>query len=418
LEINNILIDTHPDISYNGLVLYFITGRPNEGYNSRDIYVSRRDTRNSQWQTPINIGPIVNTEFSESGPNISSDGLTLYFDRFAATGGYGTSDIYQVSITPVVDLNKDKKINLKDFAEFALYWGGEGSSVDKVDIAPSPFGDKKIDVKDLSVFSRFYLQEDGLMAHWKLDEPIRRGYHNIAHDRISGYNGTLHGNPISAGGKVNGTMQFDGIDDCIATPFVWDPAYGAFSAFAWVKGGGGVIISQKGMVFDKGTWLGMDLERKLMTELTSGGRGSGELVSELAINNNDWHHVGVVWDGARRHLYIDGKEAAKDNRDLGQLRSSNGGLYFGAGKFLDAGSFWSGLIDEIKIYNRASSIEEIAALSRKEGAEPSVFSGENFETGDFSKFDWKFYGDTDWIISTLKKNSWKIVWRALARFRT
>ena len=35
----------------------------------------------SAWTAPVNLGPLVNTSASESCPNISMDGLTLYFAR-------------------------------------------------------------------------------------------------------------------------------------------------------------------------------------------------------------------------------------------------------------------------------------------------------------------------------------------------
>jgi hypothetical protein len=38
-------------------------------------------------------------------------------------------------------------------------------------------------------------------------------------------------------------------------------------------------------------------------------------------------------------------------------------MYIGAGKMLDAGSFFSGLIDDIRIFNLALSEEEIAELT-------------------------------------------------------
>jgi hypothetical protein len=44
--------------------------------------------------------------------------------------------------------------------------------------------------------------------------------------------------------------------------------------------------------------------------------------------------------------------------------SSEGGLYFGAGKDLDAASFFSGLIDDIRIYSVALTAEEIEELAR------------------------------------------------------
>ena len=43
---------------------------------------------------------------------------------------------------------------------------------------------------------------------------------------------------------------------------------------------------------------------------------------------------------------------------------SDGGLYFGAGKMLDASSFFSGLIDDVRIYDEVLSAEEIEAMAR------------------------------------------------------
>jgi len=39
-------------------------------------------------------------------------------------------------------------------------------------------------------------------------------------------------------------------------------------------------------------------------------------------------------------------------------------MYIGAAKNLYAGSFWSGLIDDVRIYDVALSAEEIEALAR------------------------------------------------------
>ncbi len=69
------------------------------------------------------------------------------------------------------------------------------------------------------------------------------------------------------------------------------------------------------------------------------------------------------YDGLHRYLYVDGAEVAKDTDVVGGV-GSNGGLYFGAGKMLDAGSFFSGLIDDIRIYDEVLSAEEVADLAR------------------------------------------------------
>jgi hypothetical protein len=62
-------------------------------------------------------------------------------------------------------------------------------------------------------------------------------------------------------------------------------------------------------------------------------------------------------------IYVDGAEVAKETDVVGGV-GSNGGLYFSAGMALEAGTFWSGLIDDIRIYDEVLSAEEVADLAR------------------------------------------------------
>ena len=60
---------------------------------------------------------------------------------------------------------------------------------------------------------------------------------------------------------------------------------------------------------------------------------------------------------------MDGIKVAKDSDFVASV-GSDGGLYIGADKTLDAASFFSGLIDDVRIYNNVLSAEEIAALAQ------------------------------------------------------
>jgi hypothetical protein len=82
------------------------------------------------------------------------------------------------------------------------------------------------------------------------------------------------------------------------------------------------------------------------------------------ITDGQWHHTGFVWDGSIRALYVDGIEVAKDTEPQTSLESSYGGLYVGAGRYFEVGTFFSGLIDDVRIYNQALSAEEIEALTQ------------------------------------------------------
>ena len=80
--------------------------------------------------------------------------------------------------------------------------------------------------------------------------------------------------------------------------------------------------------------------------------------------DGDWHHVAIVWDGSRRYIYADGTEVAADPADLGEsLESCDGRLYLGAHKGLSSSYFWTGMLDDTRIYNRALSPAEINALA-------------------------------------------------------
>ncbi len=149
---------------------------------------------------------------------------------------------------------------------------------------------------------------------------------------------------------IDGALQLDGIDDYISTDFVLNPADGKSSVFAWIKGGGAgqVVIAQENGL----NWLRADtLEGNLMTELKGTGRDANELLSQTIITDGNWHRIGFVWDGSHRTLYVDDVAVAEDAQT--NWAASENGLYIGTGKAMEPGSFWSGLIDDVRIYNRA-----------------------------------------------------------------
>ncbi len=251
-----------------------------------------------------------------------------------------------IGVRALPDFDGDSKIDFQDFTKLAQYWLENEPSLD---IAPPPDGDGIVDYKDLSGLAEYWLKEIGLISHWKLDEAEG----SIAYDSINGNDGTMHGVPTwqMDGGIVNGAIELDGIDDYISTPFVFNPAIVmSFSVFAWIKGGapGQTIISQA----NSQNWIIADAsEGKLASELAF-GRGATPLVSDLVITDGEWHRVGLSWSKSQpiKKLYVDNVEVATDTiRGIG----NEDGLYIGAGQNLEPGTFFSGLIDDVRIYNRA-----------------------------------------------------------------
>jgi hypothetical protein len=135
----------------------------------------------------------------------------------------------------------------------------------------------------------------------------------------------------------------------LAAQFVVDPSEGAFSVFAWVNGGasGQAILSQDGGV----DWLRLDpLDGSLMTELSAETRSPKDLHSSGVVTDGQWHRVGFCWDGTSRRLYLDDVLIAEDTQK--NLKSSSGDLLIGCDKSMTDGASWTGLIDDVRIYNR------------------------------------------------------------------
>ncbi|MHC4534122.1 MAG: LamG-like jellyroll fold domain-containing protein [Planctomycetota bacterium] len=252
----------------------------------------------------------------------------------------------QLTIPVEYDLNGDGVVDSADMCIMVDHWQTKEPSCD---IAPGLFGDGIVDVQDLVVLAEHLFEDINdptLLAHWALDETEGMAVADSAGDN----NGYALGEPVwqPEGGIVNGAIQLDGIDDYIITGAPLNPGNGSFSVLAWVNGGGPsqVILSQQGAT----NWLMTDAEGNLITDLRSPGRSGSPLLSQTNITDGNWHRIGFVWNGSNRTLYVDGIAVAQDAQD--GLRSSDGGLYIGTGKAMEAGTYFSGLIDDVRIYNR------------------------------------------------------------------
>ena len=87
-------------ISADGLEIYFVSDRPG-GHGSYDLWVTTRATTNDNWGEPINLGPIVNSQYACMAPSISADGLSLFFSDWEygspLPGGVGSMDTWMVT---------------------------------------------------------------------------------------------------------------------------------------------------------------------------------------------------------------------------------------------------------------------------------------------------------------------------------
>jgi hypothetical protein len=94
---------------------YFGPARPG-GAGGGDIWVATRASTDAPWREPTNLGPTVNTWADELGPSISADGSMLHFFS-SRPGGFGNIDLWQVSLVPLTDVNKNGQLDIEDLCQ-------------------------------------------------------------------------------------------------------------------------------------------------------------------------------------------------------------------------------------------------------------------------------------------------------------
>ncbi len=192
-NVNNSGPDWTPDISTDGLTLFFMR---NPG--PTEIWASTRGTTDDDFGAPIKLPHQINMPGYDNGiPNLSADGSTLYF-MSSRPGGFGNWDLWQVPITPIVDFNGDGIVDSVDICIMVDHWGEDYSLCD---IGPTPWGDGIVDVQDLIVLAEHLFEEVfpiELVAYWKLDEVEGDIAYNSIGDNHAFSVAILHGSPTAA----------------------------------------------------------------------------------------------------------------------------------------------------------------------------------------------------------------------------
>jgi hypothetical protein len=82
--------------------------------------------------------------------------------------------------------------------------------------------------------------------------------------------------------------------------------------------------------------------------------------SDVSYTDTEWHHVAGVVDDGTSYVYVDGVQQAKTG--VVDLEDSETVVHIGRQYNVENGRNWTGSIDDVRIYYRALSAAEIAAL--------------------------------------------------------
>ena len=195
---------------------------------------------------------------------------------------------------------------------------------------------------------------EGLVVHWTFDE----GEGTTAYDESGNdLHGSLVGDPQWVAGKINGALDFDGDGDCVETPddsklHLWE----TFTLAGWIYQ---TQQLTEGRLIDKcgaGTSNGPHLDQYPGQTLRScsGACHSGATTYDL----NTWYHAAITFDQGQKILYLDG-EIDGQGTTSSPLAGNSLPLRVASTSSPTPSNFFVGIIDDVRVYNRALSQEEI-----------------------------------------------------------
>jgi hypothetical protein len=205
--------------------------------------------------------------------------------------------------------------------------------------------------------------DPNLVGCWQLD--------GDANDSAGGNHGTLIGNPTWVNDPNRGwCLSFDGNGDYVD---VGDDSSLTFTQAitiaCWIK----VRKFDRywNAIVTKGDdWVlarTRDDNRVAFLCLGLAGGGWPEVYSD-DVNDESWHHVAGVYDGSKLYMYQDGINV--NSKSLhGSINKKWGRVLIGENGQA-RNRFWNGLIDDVRIYNRALTAEEIYAMANPEPPAP------------------------------------------------
>jgi len=202
----------------------------------------------------------------------------------------------------------------------------------------------------------------GSVGYWSFDE----GDGTTAYDESGeGNDGTLTNNPTWTQGKKNGALKFDGVNDYVLTNSMnytsyntgtlmgWlklDTIIGDIDFFGWRKSGG--YESYTNLMIDNPTG-----EPKFYWD---DGPTERWIQGDVDVTDNEWHHVVVTQDGTTVKMYIDSiVQSDTETTSMWWQDMTHSTQSVWIGDAFNTGNMFPGILDEIKIYNRALSATEI-----------------------------------------------------------
>ncbi|UCF14022.1 MAG: LamG domain-containing protein, partial [Phycisphaerales bacterium] len=277
--------------------------------------------------------------------------------------------------------------------ETAYYW-----RVDEFDGAETFKGD----VWSFTTIVDIPISDPNLVGWWNFDE----GSGDITVDWSGNSNhGTFRGEPQWTIGYDLGALEFDGINDYVdmgnnGINGVFDRGSSAFSLTGWVKpfalgpsasnhGTRNVVVARASDPSNDNFELGFSEEGNLDLYIDENGDDITKTFGGSEVTPGSWHHFAVTFDSGQVRVYLDG------NHYVGVFAGTSldqaSGSPFTIGNTTHSDIYFRGLIDDVRVYDRVLTAEEIEQVKKvnplvARGASPA--NGSNPDVDSVTPLTW------------------------------
>ena len=210
----------------------------------------------------------------------------------------------------------------------------------------------------------------GLLAHYPFEG-------NANDESGNGNDGTLNGNPQFVEGQEGQAISLDGDDDFVQT----DPSSSLkvdekLTFAAWV------FVDLDSMAKKTLAVQGTDVDTDGNWEIRVSDDGSfaldknnvdgnvdGSARSDGGIPVRQWHHVAITFSGGTTKFYIDGALDSEKDFGASSFNTTSDGIKIGDREYTgDETDDFKGEMDEVRLYDRALTEEEVQELYDGGGA--------------------------------------------------
>jgi len=338
--------------------------------------------------------------------------------RRSATGSIATNLNQWNHVVGIIRGPTDMSIYVNGVADSITYTGtgsaiafsGSGGNIGRIFNSPAynyfdgAIDDVRFYGRELSPFEIKSLHAMGAscvepssaspVGHWKLDEV---GGNAIADSSGSGLNGTWTDNDDNdvtgetGAGKVDTSLTFDGTNDHVdiaTSPSLDIAANGGFSQFLWFHKttdcgtSNEIMTSRFGLNHNNRTWwFGCNASTDTLGIRVEGSSTDAITYGTTVIDDGQWHYAGWVYDGTlgEIRLYLDGVLENSVSYTLDADMDIANPFCIGGydAQCDDAVYHFEGLLDDVRVYNKALTQLEIELLYGSTGGTCSISTCSN-----------------------------------------